>query len=101
MTRESADGWSDERAAVDDERVPGDPGARVARQEERGVGDVLGEAEALERRVRGRGLFGGLPERAANSVFTSPGAKAFTRTPGASSTASVFVRWMSAAFVTL
>ena len=37
----------------------------------------------------------------AMSVFTSAGATAFTRTPGASSSASWRVRWTSAAFETL
>ena len=47
-----------------------------------------------------RASFGSHSARAM-SVFTSPGAMAFTRTSGASSAARVRVRWSRAAFVAL
>ena len=80
----------------------GDPRRRIRREEQRGAGDVIGHTDPAERvaRRRRRASSGSQSTRA-KWVFTSPGATAFTRTSGASSSASCRVRWSSAAFETL
>src|SRR5690606_6001405 len=61
--RAATGGGAQEDAAVDDERVAGHPRGQVAGQEQRGVGDVGGLAEATERHRLGDGLLRRLPQR--------------------------------------
>ena len=88
-------------AAVDDERLAGDPRRRVGRQEDGEVGDVLRLAEALASAGRGSSCSPKLSTSSfEKSVFTSPGAMPTTRV-GPISPASWRVRWIIAALVRL
>ena len=82
-------------------RVPGDPRRGVARRgSTRAAGDVVGLAEPLRAAARPRRRRPRAPRaRGRSRSSPGPGAMQLTRTPGASSTARILVRWTIAALV--
>ena len=87
---------SELRAAVDPERVAGDPASRVGRQEGDGAGDVLGlSLRACMPRVVSRPA--SVLVKLDISVATTPGATPFTRMPRGPRAAAKWVTGVSSA----